>query len=85
MPDVEARSLIDRLIAEITRPESVYRQRWRVGDFMIVGASPTIEPNVKKRSRILELRPNSDVSDTPHLAIKARHIVEDSFGISVSN
>jgi alpha-ketoglutarate-dependent 2,4-dichlorophenoxyacetate dioxygenase len=24
-----------RLIAEVTRPESVYRHRWRVGDFMI--------------------------------------------------
>jgi alpha-ketoglutarate-dependent 2,4-dichlorophenoxyacetate dioxygenase len=35
IPDVEARPLIDRLIAEVTRPESVYRHRWRVGDFMI--------------------------------------------------
>ena len=35
LPDAEARSLIDRLIAEVTRPESVYRHRWRVGDFMI--------------------------------------------------
>ncbi|MBT8436887.1 MAG: TauD/TfdA family dioxygenase [Gammaproteobacteria bacterium] len=35
MPDAEARPLIDRLIDEVTRPESVYRHRWRVGDFMI--------------------------------------------------
>ena len=35
MPDAEARPLIDRLIAEVTRPELVYRHRWRVGDFMI--------------------------------------------------
>ena len=31
----EARALIDRLISEVTRPESVYRHRWQVGDFMI--------------------------------------------------
>ena len=35
MPQEQARPLIDRLIAEVTRPESVYRHRWRVGDFMI--------------------------------------------------
>ena len=35
MPLELARPLIDRLIAEVTRPESVYRHRWRVGDFMI--------------------------------------------------
>ena len=35
MPPELARPLIDRLIAEVTRPESVYRHRWRVGDFMI--------------------------------------------------
>jgi alpha-ketoglutarate-dependent 2,4-dichlorophenoxyacetate dioxygenase len=35
IPDAEARPLIDQLIAEVTRPESVYRHRWRVGDFMI--------------------------------------------------
>ena len=35
IPDAEARPLIDRLIAEVTRPESVYRHGWRVGDFMI--------------------------------------------------
>jgi alpha-ketoglutarate-dependent 2,4-dichlorophenoxyacetate dioxygenase len=35
MPDAEARSLIERLISEVTRPESVYRHRWQVGDFMI--------------------------------------------------
>jgi alpha-ketoglutarate-dependent 2,4-dichlorophenoxyacetate dioxygenase len=35
IPDAEARPLIEHLIAEVTRPESVYRHRWRVGDFMI--------------------------------------------------
>jgi len=35
MPDTEAKPLIERLIAEVTRPESVYRHRWRVGDLMI--------------------------------------------------
>lgn len=35
MTDAEARPLIDGLIAEVTRPESVYRHRWRVGDFVI--------------------------------------------------
>ena len=35
MPPAKARPLIDRLIAEVTRPESVYRHRWRVGDFVI--------------------------------------------------
>ena len=35
VPDAEARALIDRLIGEVTRPESVYRHRWQVGDFMI--------------------------------------------------
>jgi alpha-ketoglutarate-dependent 2,4-dichlorophenoxyacetate dioxygenase len=35
MPDAEARPLIERLIDEVTRAESVYRHRWRVGDFMI--------------------------------------------------
>lgn len=35
MPDDEARALVADLIAEITRPESVYRHRWRVGDLMI--------------------------------------------------
>ena len=35
VPDTEARALIDRLISEVTRPESVYRHRWQVGDFMI--------------------------------------------------
>jgi alpha-ketoglutarate-dependent 2,4-dichlorophenoxyacetate dioxygenase len=35
IPDAEARPLIERLIAEVTRPESVYRHRWKVGDFMI--------------------------------------------------
>ena len=35
VPDAEARALIYRLISEITRPESVYRHRWQVGDFMI--------------------------------------------------
>ena len=35
MPDAEAKPLIARLIAEATRPESVYRHRWRAGDFVI--------------------------------------------------
>jgi len=35
MPDAEGRPLIERLIAEATRPESVYRHRWQVGDFVI--------------------------------------------------
>ena len=35
MPDSQGRPLIDRLIAEVTRPESVYRHRWRVGDVVI--------------------------------------------------
>ena len=35
MPDTEARALIERLIEEITRQESVYRHRWKPGDVMI--------------------------------------------------
>jgi alpha-ketoglutarate-dependent 2,4-dichlorophenoxyacetate dioxygenase len=35
MPDEEGRALIERLIAEATRPESVYRHRWQAGDFVI--------------------------------------------------
>ena len=35
MPDAEARALIERLISEVTRPESVFRHRWRAGDAMI--------------------------------------------------
>ena len=35
MPEAESRALIDRLIDEATRPESVYRHRWRPGDFVI--------------------------------------------------
>ena len=35
MDDREARPLLDRLIDEATRPESVYRHRWRAGDFVI--------------------------------------------------
>ena len=35
MSDDEARPLIDRLIAEVTREQSIYRHRWKVGDFMI--------------------------------------------------
>lgn len=35
MPDAEAKPLIEALIAEVTRPESIYRHRWRVGDLMI--------------------------------------------------
>ena len=35
MPVDEARALIDALIAEVTRPESIYRHRWQAGDFVI--------------------------------------------------
>ena len=35
MADAEARPLIDRLIDEATRPESVYRHQWQAGDFVI--------------------------------------------------
>lgn len=35
MPDDEARPLIEGLIDEVTRPESRYRHRWCVGDFVI--------------------------------------------------
>jgi len=35
MPDGEAKPLIARLIAEVTRPQSIYRHRWRAGDLMI--------------------------------------------------
>ena len=35
VPQAEGRPVIDRLIAEMTRPESVYRHRWQVGDFVI--------------------------------------------------
>jgi len=35
MPDDEARALLERLMAEATRPESVYRHRWQAGDFVI--------------------------------------------------
>ena len=35
MPDAEAKPLIARLIAEVTRPQSVYRHRWSAGDVMI--------------------------------------------------
>jgi alpha-ketoglutarate-dependent 2,4-dichlorophenoxyacetate dioxygenase len=35
MPDTEARPLIERLINEVTRAESVYRHRWQPGDMMI--------------------------------------------------
>lgn len=35
MPDAEARPLLERLIAEVTRAESIYRHRWQVGDFVI--------------------------------------------------
>ena len=34
MPEAESRALIDRLMVEATRPESVYRHRWRPGDVM---------------------------------------------------
>jgi alpha-ketoglutarate-dependent 2,4-dichlorophenoxyacetate dioxygenase len=35
MPDIEARPLIERLINEVTRADSVYRHRWKSGDIMI--------------------------------------------------
>jgi len=35
MPDTEAKPLLERLIAEVTRPESIYQHRWQVGDFVI--------------------------------------------------
>ena len=35
MPDAEAQPLIERLINEVTRAESVYRHRWQKGDVMI--------------------------------------------------
>jgi alpha-ketoglutarate-dependent 2,4-dichlorophenoxyacetate dioxygenase len=35
LPDAEAQPLIERLINEITRVESVYRHRWQAGDLMI--------------------------------------------------
>ena len=35
MDDDQARALIDRLIAEVVRPESIYRHRWQAGDFVI--------------------------------------------------
>jgi len=35
MLDTEAKPLIAGLIAEVTRPESVYRHRWQRGDLMI--------------------------------------------------
>ncbi len=35
MVDAEAGPLIESLIAEITRPESIYHHCWQVGDFMI--------------------------------------------------
>ncbi len=35
MPDDEAKPLIKRLIAEVTRPQSIYRHRWQEGDFVI--------------------------------------------------
>lgn len=31
----ESRALLDRLIAETTRPDRIYRHRWQVGDFVI--------------------------------------------------
>jgi alpha-ketoglutarate-dependent 2,4-dichlorophenoxyacetate dioxygenase len=35
LPDAEAQPLIERLINEITRVESVYRHRWQAGEMMI--------------------------------------------------
>jgi alpha-ketoglutarate-dependent 2,4-dichlorophenoxyacetate dioxygenase len=35
MADEQAKPLIESLISEVTRPESVYRHRWQAGDFVI--------------------------------------------------
>jgi alpha-ketoglutarate-dependent 2,4-dichlorophenoxyacetate dioxygenase len=35
LPDVEGKALIDSLIAFATRPGTVYRHRWRIGDVLI--------------------------------------------------
>jgi alpha-ketoglutarate-dependent 2,4-dichlorophenoxyacetate dioxygenase len=35
MADDEAKALIEQLIKEIARPQSVYRHRWRAGDVVI--------------------------------------------------
>lgn len=35
IPDDEAKALIERLIDEVTRPQSVYRHRWQAGDLVI--------------------------------------------------
>lgn len=35
MAEAEGRALIDRLLDQATRPESVYRHRWQVGDVVI--------------------------------------------------
>jgi alpha-ketoglutarate-dependent 2,4-dichlorophenoxyacetate dioxygenase len=35
LSDAEARKLLDELIGEATRPEFVYRHRWRVGDVLM--------------------------------------------------
>ena len=35
MDEAEGRALIDRLLDQATRPESVYRHRWQVGDVVI--------------------------------------------------
>lgn len=35
LTDADARPLINRLIEEVTRPESVYRHQWRAGDLVI--------------------------------------------------
>lgn len=34
-PDAEARPLLDRLLTETTRAESIYRHQWQVGDLVI--------------------------------------------------
>ena len=41
LPDDEARNLLEELCAHCTRPEFVYRHRWRAGDLLIWDNIPT--------------------------------------------
>ena len=41
LPEDEARDLLDELCAHCTRPEFVYRHRWRAGDLLIWDNIPT--------------------------------------------
>jgi taurine dioxygenase len=42
MPDAEARSLLQELFAHCSRPENVYRHKWRVGDVVMWDNCATI-------------------------------------------